>query len=168
MTVTSFASPFAVQDAVIVCLAAAFTVEEWDALRMHTGAAGTGESLECCPSGLLRVETGPLISSDDRGRRWLARPNGCVELQQIVVVTYRRCYTTQTVQGRNRKPEDVTVQGRSLEQSGWAAVEALTCCPDYLLNFVSLTPDRPEACAGWTLTLDATIKVCASSCAPAP
>lgn len=161
----SFDSPFSVQDAVIICLAAAFTQEEWAGLRFHTGAFGTGEAIECCPSGSLLVETGPLTSSDDLGRRWLGRPNGCVELQQIVVVTYRRCYTSQTAQGRKRKDEDLTAQGRALEASGWAAVQALSCCSEYLLRFVSLRPDTPAACAGWTLTLDATVKVCAG-CTP--
>lgn len=162
----SFDSPFDLQDAVLVCLASAFTVEEWEALRFHTGSAGTGSAIPCCPAGLLRVETGPMIPNDDLGRRWLARPNGCITMQQIILVTYRRCYTSQTKQGTKRKDEEITAQGRSLEASGWAAVLAMACCPDYLIRFGGLTYDEPESCAGWTMTLDGDVKVCAAACTP--
>lgn len=167
VTVSSFSSPFDVQDAVIVCLAAAWTAEEWDALRIHTGEAGTGEPLSCCPHGLLRVETGSLIPGDELGRRWLGRPNGCVDLVQTIIVTWRQCYQSQTSQGKTKKDVDIVSMGRDLEFRRWRAIEALACCSEYQLRLVASTPDPIEACAGFTISLDATIRVCSNVCVAA-
>lgn len=166
MTVTSFASPAALQDALIDCLSNAFTEAEWDALDVYKGHLGTGHTLACCPGGLLRVETGPLMSSDDRGRRWLGRPNGCVELDQIIVVTYRQCYKVANAAGGKIKRTELDAQGMGLQRSAWDVIEALACCSESLIRFVSMIPDEPAACSGWTLTVDAPVKVCAGACQP--
>lgn len=165
MTTTTFANPEAIQDAVIVCLAGAFSEDDWSKLYVHKGSIGTGHLIDCCPDGLLRVEAGILIPEDPRGRRWLGRPSGCVDLSQQIVVTYRRCYkSVRVTSGKNLKPEEYTAQGLAMQASGWQAILALACCTDAILRFASMQFDDPAACTGWTLNVDATIRMCAGPC----
>lgn len=168
MTVTVFSNPAQVQDAIIVCLARAFTAEEWQGMQFHKGELGTGHAIDCCKGSVLRVETGDIVPNDTQGRRWLARTNGCVELDQQFVVTYKRCFNSLNAKGKVKTNAELQTQGQTLQELRWAAIEAMACCDDYLIRFVSSVPDRNlETCAGFTLTLDATMKVCAGACAPA-
>src|SRR5688500_4849445 len=120
VTYTEYPSPNAAAIAVLTCLSAAWTNDAWEVMTKYVGPRGTGHTLDCCPSGVIRVEFGPLYAED--GPVWLGKPNGgCVDLVQSIEVIYRECYTAVAKDGKRVSFEKLQASGAQLSASAWAA-----------------------------------------------
>lgn len=130
--------------------------------RIHVGALGTGESLDCCPGCLLRVETSGLRVQDGMARS-LVNVVKCHELILDVVVNYRECFKVFTKDGKTRPIEDLTAEGTELFVSWWDVLRQIACCRpmNQYVRFVSIADSPPEGnCAGWTMVLEMDVSMC--------
>lgn len=157
----SFASPTAALEAIAVCL-------DDVSNRIHTGAAETGATLDCCcdecDGPLLRIE-----SSTSRAKKGVASlyhmsRNRCEDIVLDIVVTYRTCF--ESFDGDGPDPvtlSNATTQGMALVTAWWEALELLVCCTgtNQDVRFQTGQDDPPDGgCAGWTLRLEADVSIC--------
>jgi len=152
-----YPSPTAALAAIVECLASTCD-------RVHVGSIGSGQSLECCPGCLLRVETAGLRVPDGQARS-LAMLTRCQTMILDVVLNYRQCFTEFRQDGAKVRPiADLTTDGTALLQTWWDTLKKLACCAPLNQNvrFVSIADSAPEGgCAGWTMVLEVDVSVCA-------
>jgi len=151
-----FDSPTSALAAIVECL-------DGMCARVHVGALGTGETLDCCPGCLLRVETAGLRVRDGLPRSLGTVVRGCHALVLDVVITYTECFAVFDRGGKSRTIEQLTVDGTALIQSWWGALRTLACCPAVaqITRFVSVTDAAPQGnCAGWQMQLEVDVQLC--------
>ena len=152
----AYDSPTSALAAIVECLAGVCD-------RVHVGALGTGETLDCCPGCLLRVETGGLRVRDGLPRSMYEVVKGCQPMVLDVVITYSECFATSTKQGATRTVAALTADGTALINSWWSTLRTLSCCKPFstAARFVSIA-DAPPAgnCAGWVMQIEVDVQMC--------
>jgi len=156
VAVKGFSSPASALARIVDCLMPMCDGET----TVHTGSAGSGETIDCCVSDcVLRVEEGSIFPRSGE----MAMTQKCVQMSLDVSVIYRQCFKSNTKSGKARTAEELTTDGMDLVNSGWAALERLKCCTPYnqWIRFVSLSDNAPEGnCAGWTMSLSVDVVFC--------
>lgn len=157
----SFASPSAALQGIATCLSEMST-------RIHTGAAGSGETLDCCDDErgdpLIRVETAPGRAKN--GAMTLARMgrNRCADIVMEVDVIYSACYQSFDGDGPEGVPiDEATKQGMAFVNSWEEALKRLACCEPTNLSvrFQSVQDNPPSGgCAGWSMRLEVDVSMC--------
>lgn len=156
-------SPLSALAAIVECLHGV-------CVRVHVGSLGSGESLACCPTCLLRVESAGLRVPDGLPRNLVMAARGCKPLILDVVLNYRECFKVFSADGKSaRSITDLTADGSALIASWWDVLGTLSCCKplNQHLRFVSIADSPPEGnCAGWTMALEVDVSLC--GCPPPP
>lgn len=149
-------SPTAALAAIVECL---------DGLcdRVHVGSLGSGETLPCCPTCLLRVETAGLRVADGLPRALSIAAQNCKPLILDVVINYRECFQVMGASGKSRPITAMTADATALVMSWWEALKTLACCKplSQFCRFSSIADSAPEGgCAGWTMQLEVDVSMC--------
>lgn len=132
--------------------------------RIHYGSFGSGETLPCCPTCLLRIETSGLRVRDGLPKSLVNVSRGCKPLILDVVLNYRQCFALFT--GNSAKPrtiDQLTAQGGEIIDSWWDALATIGCCPtlNQAARFVTANDVAPDGqCAGWTMQLEIDVSLC--------
>ena len=133
--------------------------------QIFIGDDGVGGVIDCCPSGILRIEsTG---EQPAQGLPLLLGKHGCIEMIMGVRVTFLVCFQTITKQGTVITNADALAYNRVIQASRWEAIETLRCCQDAVtrqaLRFVSSVPINTDGkCSGWQIDLQAPLSLCAA------
>jgi len=151
-----YSSPLAALDAVVACLGT------WPVTGtvVHTGSAGSGLGIDCCPA-LVRVETAsfqPL--SEVRTFKQLGK--GCKPQALFITVSYRECWVAQDNTKSGKAPAEYTAMGQNVVLGWWTALERMACCSpaNQLIELVDVIDHQPDGCVGWDMTLQAQVSFC--------
>ncbi len=131
--------------------------------EVFLGDEGVGGYIDCCPNGVLRIESTGEIPT--QGLPLNLGKHGCIELTMGVRVTFLVCFQTATKSGTVvTNPTDLAYT-RTIQASRWEAIEILRCCTEpaarQALKFVNSTPIGTDGkCSGWQIDLQAALSLC--------
>lgn len=162
-----FAEPIDALMAVATCLAdLTIPNQAGDAILepvVFVGDVGVGGVIDCCPSGVLRIEsTGELPA---QGMPINLGKHGCTDLTMGIRVTFLVCFKTISKAGTVITDPAELDYTRVIQASRWQAIQELKCCASTVTkNAIKFTNSQPintdGKCSGWQIDLQAALSLC--------